>query len=100
MVRVTLCTDPKVTCKDRWTFILLQAENGDYRIQELQIGGDQGCPGHPQTIAALLQGRMIGEIDLEALDDAACSRDQSCGQTLAVLIRELKNSLSLVTERT
>lgn len=93
LVRMTLMADPERTCKDRWHFILSHDGNGDYRIEEMEISGDRGCQGHPQTIAALVKGRRVSELDLEALADTPCARGQSCGQTFAKLLADLKRSL-------
>ena len=64
LIRLTLATDPEITCKDTWRFTLKPLGDNDYRIVELQITGQQGCEGHPKTIAALLQGRRISEVSL------------------------------------
>ncbi len=93
LVRLTLATDPEVTCKDTWRFTLEPLDGDDYRIVELQISGEEGCEGHPKTIATLLQGRRIGELSLENLSKTDCARDQSCGQTLAKVLEELKKNL-------
>ena len=91
--RMTLMSDPELTCKDRWHFIIARDGDGEYRIEELEISGDRGCPGHPQTIAALVKGRLLSELDLETLAGTSCSRNQSCGQTFAKLIADLKRHL-------
>jgi hypothetical protein len=95
-VRLTLVTDPQVTCKDRWHFMLSPTGNGDYLIMDIEATGKDGCAGHPKTIAALLRGRRVGDINLTALADTPCSREQSCGQTLGVLVRDLKKSLDMI----
>lgn len=90
---MTLMSDPELTCKDRWHFIISRGGDGGYRIEELEVTGDRGCAGHPQTIAALVKGRLLSELDLEALAGTNCSRNQSCGQTFAKLIGDLKRHL-------
>lgn len=94
-IRMTLTTDPAITCKDRWHFVLERDGAEDYRIVKLEISGDRGCEGHPKTIAALMQNRRVTEIDDEALHGVECSRDQSCGRTFALLVRELRRSLGM-----
>ena len=95
LVRLTLATDPEVTCKDTWRFTLQPLGDNDYRIVELQISGERGCEGHPKTIAALLQGRRISELSLEDLSRTECARHQSCGQSLAKVVEDLMKSLEV-----
>lgn len=95
LVRLTLATDPEITCKDTWRFVLQPQTANDYLIVDLQIEGKSGCQGHPKTIAALLRGRRISEISLDDLRTTDCSRHQSCGQTLAKVIEDLKKSLDI-----
>jgi len=91
--RLTLMSDPELTCKDRWHFIISRDGPGEFRIEKLEVSGDRGCAGHPQTIAALVKGRLLSELDLDALAGTPCSRNQSCGQTFARLVGDLKRQL-------
>ncbi|NIA22502.1 MAG: TSCPD domain-containing protein [Anaerolineaceae bacterium] len=93
LVRLTLATDPEITCKDTWRFTLEPLDGDDYRIVELQVSGQKGCQGHPKTIATLLRGRRISEVSLENLSETDCARHQSCGQTLGKVLEELKKNL-------
>jgi hypothetical protein len=95
LVRLTLATDPEITCKDTWRFVLEPVDEADYLIVDLEIGGRSGCEGHPKTIAALLRGRRISDLALDDLRAAECSRHQSCGQTLAKVVDDLKKGLGL-----
>ncbi|NLX57930.1 MAG: TSCPD domain-containing protein [Phycisphaerae bacterium] len=95
LVRLTLATDPEITCKDTWRFVLQPLPDADYVIMDLEIRGRSGCEGHPKTIAALLRGRRISEIALDDLRTTECSRHQSCGQTLAKVLEDLKKGLDI-----
>jgi len=86
-----LRADPESTCKDCWEFTLEEAD-GSLVIRDLVITGDRGCQGHPRTIRVLLRGARLNELDVDALSEAACARDVSCGQTLSRLLRELKQT--------
>ena len=95
-IEVVLTADPEATCKDQWRFVLSPLDGGrDYRIDDLEATGKRGCLGHPRTIAALLRGRTIGEIDLEALSDTPCARNESCGKTLAMVVGQLRSQLKM-----
>ncbi len=93
LLRLTLATDPEITCKDTWRFTLEPVDGDDYRIVELHVTGQKGCEGHPKTIATLLRGRRISEVSLEDLSKTDCARHQSCGQTLGIVLEELKKNL-------
>ena len=97
LFKKVLEADPQTTCKDRWEFTL-EPVGEDYLIRDLVITGSRGCPGHPKTIAILVRGRRLSELDLEALAQAACERDSSCGQTFARLVRSLRDSLPAATK--
>jgi hypothetical protein len=75
--------------------MLMPTDNGDYRILDIEATGNQGCEGHPKTIAALLRGRLVSEIDLTSLAETPCSRRDSCGQTLGHLVQQLKQNLGV-----
>jgi hypothetical protein len=91
LVARTFTFEPDETCKQEWIFTLEDGPEGvvvgDLDVRE--IGDRQGCSGHPATIVALVRGRTLGSIDVDALSEAACGRDLACGQALAMCLRKL-----------
>lgn len=87
-------TSGQNTCMNSWSFELQQVGSLAPVIRALKIGqGSQGCPGHPKTISALVKGRAIDQIDIEALATTDCPRSQSCGQVLGDCVTELKGCI-------
>jgi hypothetical protein len=79
------------TCTQEWIFTLEEAPEG-LLVHDLEIIDREkrrGCRGHPQTIVALVRGRLLSALDTGALESAACERDLACGQVLAKCIRTL-----------
>lgn len=82
------------TCMNSWNFELQQASSSAPVITALEIGrANQGCPGHPKTISALVKGRAIDQIDIEVLAATDCQRSQSCGQVLGACVAEIKEGV-------
>ena len=76
------------TCKRRWCFTVV-----DGRFDRIEIEGEEGCKGHPQTMSVLLKGMRVDAVDVEALAGQVCDRDVSCGQALAEAIRSLREDI-------
>jgi len=79
------------TCKQTWRFSLRQGAGG-WIVEDLQIEDREqpvGCGGHPRTIAALVKGRPVKSIDVDALAEAARGRSMACGQALARCLRQI-----------
>jgi hypothetical protein len=91
VVERTFTFETDGTCKETWVFTLEDTPDGVV-VLDLEIGDRErprGCTGHPGTITALVRGRVLESIDLDALSEAACGRDLACGQALARCVREL-----------
>ena len=89
------CFEKGETCKRRWRFELSSGPEGPV-IERVEIeahpkdsGGEQGCKGHPKSLAALVRGRAVASLPTDELADAACGMRFSCGQALAKCLREL-----------
>ncbi len=88
--------DGEETCKGRWSFSLAEGPDGTV-VKRLRVvankrpGTDKerGCLGHPRTIIALIEGRSLASLDVEALARAACVKKVSCGQALAECLRKM-----------
>lgn len=96
----TFTFDQDKTCKEQWTFTVTPSAAG-LVIDDVQIvahmtdaGKERGCYGHPRTVAALLRGRLINSIDVDALMTASCGRDIACGQALAECLSALEAQAS------
>jgi len=79
------------TCKQTWRFSLTHGAEG-WIVEDLQIEDREqavGCGGHPKTITALVKGRSVKSIDVDALAEAACGRRMACGQALARCLRQI-----------
>jgi len=79
------------TCKQDWIFTLEEGPDG-LVVRDLEITDREerrGCTGHPPTIVALVRGRTVDSIDVDALSGAVCGRDVACGQALAICLRRL-----------
>ena len=80
--------EAKDTCKSRWRFHIV-----DGRFDSIDIEGEHGCKGHPQTIGILLRGRRLDAVDADALATIACDRGFSCGKALAEAITRLRKDI-------
>ena len=91
MITRTFTFEGDDTCKQDWVFTLEDGPDGvvvrDLEVREREER--RGCTGHPATIVALVRGRPLDSIDVDALSEAACGRDIACGQALAVCLRRL-----------
>lgn len=77
------------TCLKKWSFEIEKNDNKKI-INDIQIAfTNKGCKGHPQTISALVKGRALDDIDVEALLQTSCFRSQSCGKSLGLCIQKL-----------
>jgi len=80
------------TCHKEWIFNL-RKNSSDIIIESVDIiQSGKGCKGHPKTISALVRNISINELDLEALSEADCVHDTSCGMVLASCVEAIKNS--------
>lgn len=96
----TFDTDQSKHCKSRWTFNILKKDQGfivdSIKIEERESA--KGCIGHPKTIEALLKGREINSLDINALMESDCKMGISCGQFLASCLEEIKLNLDLTVK--
>ncbi len=91
MIKRTFTFEGEDTCKQEWVFTLEDGPGG-LVVRDLDITDREkprGCSGHPETIVALVRGRSISSLDVDALSRAACGRDLACGQVLAMCLRKL-----------
>ena len=91
MITRTFTFEGDDTCKQEWIFTLDDGADGVV-VRDLEIkerAERRGCSGHPDTIVALVRGRTLSSIDVDALSAAACGRDIACGQALAMCLRKL-----------
>ncbi len=101
MVERTFTFETDDTCKETWVFTLEDTRDGVV-VRDLKIGDrakPRGCTGHPETITALVRGRVLESIDVDALSEATCGRDLACGQALARCVRELVEEWRRAPER-
>ena len=78
------------TCMNSWSFQLQQEDGAAPIIKSVEIDrAGQGCPGHPQTISALVKDLEIDQIDLDALAATDCPRSLSCGQVFGQCVASL-----------
>ncbi|MCG3180074.1 MAG: hypothetical protein BIFFINMI_02428 [Phycisphaerae bacterium] len=88
--------NPDRTCKQKW-IVRTEATEAGPRVIDIEIaaslkpdGKEMGCKGHPRTIVALTRGRLVREIDVDALANAACTRPCSCGQALGQCLSQIR----------
>ena len=80
------------TCTDYWTFHMKE-EEGRPIIESVKIDRDrQGCVGHPKTITALMKNIPVDALDVGALAETTCVREQSCGMNLGSFIQTIRES--------
>lgn len=80
------------TCMRTWTFDIEETDGEQVVKDSFVEYTKQGCNGHPKTISALIKGRKVSEIDLNALKETTCFRSQSCGMSLAACLEALSTN--------
>ena len=82
----------KDTCHGEWNFNLKKIDGTVIIVSIDIVNSNRGCQGHPKTISALVQNIPIHNIDLEALSEASCIHETSCGMVLAECANKIKES--------
>jgi hypothetical protein len=87
---------PTTSCKDSFRYRLV-GENGRYRFVSVKFVGAEGCAAEElHGLAAMLQGKWLDEVDVEALAGMPCrgGRDCGCPQEVARMVAEIRETLA------
>ena len=91
---------PEMSCKDSFRYRLV-GENGRYRFVSVKFVGTAGCPADDlEEVAAMLRGKWLDEIDIEALSHMACrdGREGGCPQEVAKMVADIQQALLTVQD--
>ena len=86
---------PQQSCKDSFRY-RLEGQNGRYRFVSVRFVGAEGCRSDElEEVAAMLRGKWLDEVDVEALSRMACRGGRSCGcpQEVVKMVVEIKQML-------
>ena len=87
---------PETSCKDAFRYRLV-GENGRYRFVTVKFVGEAGCADDElRELAAMLEGKWLDEVNVDALTRMPCRSGRACGcpQEVARMVTEIREALS------